>query len=333
MNTRNVFSFIITFIILSVSAQQSDIDIINNYLDDNIEKFSYQTKDINEIFIKDKIDSNNSFISLYVQQRFNGIDIFNAISTVAINNNKVVSFVNRFQPLIDTKINVKEPSITAREAIISAVNNLDLGPIKDITLIEEVENYFTYSAPEISKENINAKLAYFPMPDSTLRLAWDFSILTLNKKNWYSIRIDAINGLLINCEFDSKEELNSQSNINVSRSVSSVDDGSSYRVFALPTESPNHGSYELVNEPANEIASPFGWHDINGVIGPEYTITRGNNVWAREDIEGDGGMSGTDYSPDGGESLTFDFELNFDQPPVGYQDASITNLFYINNIY
>ncbi|MBT3560299.1 MAG: T9SS type A sorting domain-containing protein [Flavobacteriaceae bacterium] len=45
MNTRSIFSFIITFIILSVSAQQSDI--INNYLDDNIEKFSYQTKDIN----------------------------------------------------------------------------------------------------------------------------------------------------------------------------------------------------------------------------------------------------------------------------------------------
>ena len=43
MNTRSIFSFII----LSVSAQQSDIDIINNYLDDNIEKFSYQTKDIN----------------------------------------------------------------------------------------------------------------------------------------------------------------------------------------------------------------------------------------------------------------------------------------------
>ena len=104
MNTRSIFSFIITFIILSVSAQQSDIDIINNYLDDNIEKFSYQTKDINEIFIKDKIDSNNSFISLYVQQKFNGIDIFNAISTVAINNNKVVSFANRFQSLINNKI-------------------------------------------------------------------------------------------------------------------------------------------------------------------------------------------------------------------------------------
>ena len=26
-------------------------------------------------------------------------------------------------------------------------------------------------------------------------------------------------------------------------------------------------------------ASPFGWHDINGVAGPEYTITRGNNVY------------------------------------------------------
>jgi hypothetical protein len=90
MCTRNVFLFIITFIILSVSAQQSDMDIINNYLDDNIEKFSYQTKDINEIFIKDKIDSNNSFISLYVQQRFNGIYILNINNSQFETNYKII---------------------------------------------------------------------------------------------------------------------------------------------------------------------------------------------------------------------------------------------------
>ena len=58
-----------------------------------------------------------------------------------------------------------------------------------------------------------------------------------------------------------------------------------YNVFALPIESPAHGPRTLVVEPGNNIASPFGWHDTDGVPGDEYTITRGNNVHAYEDIQ------------------------------------------------
>jgi hypothetical protein len=84
-----------------------------------------------------------------------------------------------------------------------------------------------------------------------------------------------------------------------------------------------------LSEPSNDLASPYGWHDTDGIDGPEYTITRGNNVWAREDIDGQGGQG---YSPDGTTELNFDFELDFDQDPIGYQNASLTNLFYINNM-
>ena len=339
MNTRNSLLFIITFFVLSAFSQQDDLAIINNYLENNIEKFSFKTNDINDIVINDRVDSESKFTSIYVQQRINGIDIFNAISTATIKDNSVANFANRFLPLIENKINVTGPSIAPVDAIISAANKLNLGLTKDLTLIEESENHFKYIAPSISIDDINAKLVYYPMPDSSLKLAWDFSILTLDNKNWYSIRVDAIDGKIINindwiinCEFDSTEQKNNYTDFDFSESSKSVQDGSSYRVFALPAESPNHGPYELVSEPANDISSPFGWHDTDGVTGAEHTITRGNNVWAREDTEGDGGMSGVDYSPDGGESLTFDFDLNFDQPPAGYQDASITNLFYLNNV-
>ena len=339
MNTRNSLLFIITFFVLSAFSQQDDLAIINNYLENNIEKFSFKTNDINDIVINDRVDSESKFTSIYVQQRINGIDIFNAISTATIKDNSVANFANRFLPLIENKINVTGPSIAPVDAIISAANKLNLGLTKDLTLIEESENHFKYIAPSISTDDINAKLVYYPMPDSSLKLAWDFSILTLDNKNWYSIRVDAVDGKIINindwiinCEFDSKEQKNNYTDFNFLESSKSVQDGSSYRVFALPAESPNHGPYELVSEPANDISSPFGWHDTDGVTGAEHTITRGNNVWAREDTEGDGGMSGVDYSPDGGESLTFDFDLNFDQPPAGYQDASITNLFYLNNV-
>ena len=77
MNTRNLLLFIITFFVLSVFSQQDDLDIINNYLENNIEKFSFKTNDINDIVINDRVDSESKFTSIYVQQRINGIDIFN----------------------------------------------------------------------------------------------------------------------------------------------------------------------------------------------------------------------------------------------------------------
>ena len=62
-----------------------------------------------------------------------------------------------------------------------------------------------------------------------------------------------------------------------------VNDGSSYRVFAFPTESLNDADRTLVNNPADSNASPFGWHDTDGVAGPEFTTTQGNNVHAYMD--------------------------------------------------
>ena len=55
-------------------------------------------------------------------------------------------------------------------------------------------------------------------------------------------------------------------------------DNARYRVFPIPFESPSDGDRVLVQNPADPSASPFGWHDTNGVAGPEFTVTRGNNV-------------------------------------------------------
>ena len=54
-----------------------------------------------------------------------------------------------------------------------------------------------------------------------------------------------------------------------------VADGSSYSVLAFPTESPNDASRQVVTNPADSIASPFGWHDTNGAVGAEFTTTQG----------------------------------------------------------
>ena len=76
----------------------------------------------------------------------------------------------------------------------------------------------------------------------------------------------------------------------------------------MPVESPNHGSRTIETNPENLIASPFGWHDTDGINGAEHTITRGNNVWSQDDINGN---NGTGESADGGDELNFDFEYDF----------------------
>ena len=61
----------------------------------------------------------------------------------------------------------------------------------------------------------------------------------------------------------------------------------SYNVFALPVESPIHGPQSLIGDPAIPESSPYGWHDTDGISGPNFTITRGNNVWAYIDRDDD----------------------------------------------
>ena len=89
-----------------------------------------------------------------------------------------------------------------------------------------------------------------------------------NSPDWWEINIDAVTGA----------ELSRFNYTNYD----------SYRVFAQPLENPDDGvglpgSHPVVNNPANALASPFGWHDTNGQTGAEFTDTRGNNVNAQED--------------------------------------------------
>ncbi len=109
----------------------------------------------------------------------------------------------------------------------------------------------------------------------------------------------------------------------------------SYRVFPLPYESPTApgATHTLVSDPDDSTASPFGWHDTNGVIGAELTTTEGNNVHAYTDTNGDNNPD-PGSSPDGGAGLLFDFAFDPSQPPPNGTNpqAAVVNLFYWTNV-
>ncbi len=124
------------------------------------------------------------------------------------------------------------------------------------------------------------------------------------------------------------------------RAGSTCDGGSGaddYCVYPLPVEAPHFTTplppadgRAMVTAPWLDAAgaSPFGWHDTDGQGGAEFTITRGNNVYA---LDGD---EDPEFSPDGGASLVFNFPIgNVDgDDPDTYKAASITQVFYWLNL-
>lgn len=110
-------------------------------------------------------------------------------------------------------------------------------------------------------------------------------------------------------------------------------DPATYRMYPPPVESPNHtlpappaDARILVVDPADPLASPFGWHDTDGSPGAEHTTTRGNNVSAYADVDADNGPSEGE-APEGGAALLFDFALDLTAAPASYREAAVVNLF------
>ena len=338
--------YLIAFMMFGFASAQDFTAIVKADLSSNASKLNLQPKDVNDIFVSSQSFSKSMQLhTVYVSQRYQGIEVFGSSSPFAVKDGKVISKALSFKSNMSQIINTTTPVLSKTDAIKKAAAAFGLETPSGLTVLEDISSKKTvYSNGNISAENIPVQLVFQPS-DKNLKLAWDLSILLKDGSHWYSVRVDAVNGeilatndWIVSCSFGDKPHTHN-SEIIATHSVlenagilqpRNFVDGSKYRVFPIPAESPNHATAALVSEPANVTASPFGWHDVNGVAGAEFTITRGNNVYAQDDINNNNGNDG--FSPDGGASLNFDFPFNFDTRPVNMLDAVTTNLFYMNNI-
>lgn len=287
--------------------------------------------------------------NVYVIQKYNNVPIFNAIGVFAIRDQNVLHFTNSFETNLKDKVNGVSANISPAEAIYSAANQLGLESPTNLNVINtRSSSHFLFNTGDISFEDIPVKLVYQKVAETgQLHLAWDLSIHAKNSEDWWSVRVDAQSGEIISrhnwtltCSqnHEHQTKVPTESNIQFQakklaetayQNFTGTTDGAQYNVFPFPVESPNHGVRSLEVDPADENASPFGWHDTDGIAGAEFTITRGNNVWAQEDRAGTNAVG---HAPDGGDDLIFDFALDLNAPPATYEDAAITNLFYWNNV-
>ncbi|HEY7874697.1 MAG TPA: M36 family metallopeptidase [Actinomycetota bacterium] len=272
---------------------------------------------VNDIYTSD----HNDVTHVYLRQLVKGQEAIGAEATVNIQNGVVVYSGSHF---IDPKEATGEQLIDGGTALTAAVA------------------YMKADNPRITTPPF---LVYRVLRNHTARLAYDMEIQTDDE--WWNVSVDAESGRilerysLIDSEgvgeiaartARSEDAETAQALLDPILPPQQANDGSSYNVYAMPLESPNDGDRVVVQNPADRTASPFGWHDTNGIAGPEFTITRGNNVSAYADTADDEAPDPASQ-PDGGRGLDFDHPIqSFDATPAIYRDAAVDNLFYWNNV-
>lgn len=321
---------------------------IQTYLNANLTKLELTSADVNDWIIESEATSESTNIhNYYLKQRYQGIEIFNAVANVWVKNDEVINIHSQFVPNISTKINTTTPTLSVLEGLFSAKNLLNITSPNTNTILETKE-FKNFRISNNTEDEISAELVYQLTQDNQLRLAWDYVIDIPGHQHLWHVRIDALDGkllekndMVISCSFGENHNHSascspikeSAASLNLFKETTSslleVQSGS-YRVIPFNYESPNHIARQLITNPHNVEASPYGWHDTNGVVGNEYTITRGNNVQAQDDLDGN---NGTGTSPSGGLTLSFDFPYGgTNTQPSTYLNAAITNLFYMNNM-
>ena len=271
------------------------IDIAVDHVQDDPEALGVTEEDVAELVVSSAYRSqHNRVVHVNLRQFHEGDPVGNSHVTVNVAGDGSVLFVGH--NLESVSEDDGDVALDALAAVRAAAEALGLDP-NGLRILSRRGGVFgdaVVSRGGISHEPIPAALVWEPTEDG-LRMAWDLIIDDVSAAHLWNVAVDAETGELLRTydwtDHDSYAGLTSalarsqitSGNPEFLEPLNPVNDGSSYRVYQAPTESPNDYDRRLVTNPAEEIASPFGWHDTDGVAGPEFTITRGNNVHAYTD--------------------------------------------------
>jgi extracellular elastinolytic metalloproteinase len=328
--------------------------------------FGLTADDIAEFAISSAYTTEHLHIThVYLEQRYLDIPVYTGILNLNLAGDNLVSFGNRWITDLKSKAPSPTPDISAQSAVQRSAANLGYN-YPDAVEVSKKKNKLgqytkvIFEPGSLAHDSIVTELVWLQRNEKEVLLCWKVEIAEINNENVWDILIDAHTGAYIkkdnqtqHCSFPlptgnfEKQDQNFQNNQNFQNKNQNLQDyrivnpvmpespvmvtpDSSYNVFPMPIESPNHGPRSIVTRPWTNAGSgnhaiTLGWHN-NGTT--NYTTTRGNNVYAYEDINHDNNPG---YSPD-------TFNLRFDYPftpaldPTVNLASCITNLFYWNNL-
>lgn len=364
LHHHNFSILFVLFLIFSSSNLHAQTEIITakQYLMKNTTKLKLVDSDINEMTVSSAyLSPTTGWYHVYFNQNYQSVEVYNSMINLVLQKNQVQHTVSNFVQNIASKVstaNFKNLSLSPLQAFQKATSHLkleasDVSKIKE-TISTKLQNGIikkaTFEDTNLSDENIEVTLYWLPVEvqvgekmQSNLKLSWNVKLLTKDKQNSWSIHVDALSGEIlrqkdevIHCNFGTPNHLiTPHICVDETRSndAQKIVVANNYNVFDIPIESPNHGSRTLVSSPYTRFVptgtgpgTTNGWHN-DGTT--DYTTTRGNNVYAKEDVANTNGTGASPSSP----ILEFNHPYTFGiNTATGNQNGAITNLFYWNNL-
>jgi extracellular elastinolytic metalloproteinase len=309
---------------LTTAQPGKPLEIAEKFFSGNSTSFGVAQNDLTYRITSSMISEQTGATHVFLQQTVNGLDVLNAVANINVaSNGAVVSAYSSFVATMSTAA-AASSNLSAAQALTSFVSyvGLDLSSGVSSTSYSSANvpasvirfgdaDVTLLSAPGVSRQAIPAQPVYIPVKTG-LELGWRLNVQMDDGSHWFDAAVSAVDGGV--------------------KGIVDWVSGASYRVFVRPKESPSDGGRTYHVDPQNTVASPFGWHDTNGVAGAEFTTTQGNNVTAYTDTDANN-VPDPGSLPDGGAGLVFDFPLMLaTQQPADYRPAAVTNLFYWNNI-
>ncbi|MBI1306070.1 MAG: T9SS type A sorting domain-containing protein [Bacteroidetes bacterium] len=313
--------------------QKDNLNPIKIFLQEHLTDLHLKSTDVQNLEITDQHLDKTGIQFLYIRQQLAGRPVFPGVATLAMKGDSVVHIASRLIANLSYYSTEFKSTPNDIQSVLHEWNH----SFPDSLNVISSGSYQWRIVDEKSAEYPIEISQGFQISDEKLIPAYRVFWVTKGASHSYEIFINAGTSeiisaidLVVSCSFDNKPANNVgllvTPNVNLTEQTQATE---SYNVFPWPVESPNHGNRSVVTSPADNASSPFGWHDDNGAAGAEYTITRGNNVWARDDKDNnDTGGS----SPDGGSSLTFNAPFDINNSATLELDAATINLFYWNNL-
>lgn len=334
------------------------LQIAMQYVQSHGAAYGLSSTDLSELRVVDRYTTaHNGVTHIVLRQQLGGIDVFQGdIAVNVARDGSIINVHNAAIPQLAKRVNTRTPKLSAQASLVQAATTLGLhssslqgappDPVQS-RAAKGVEQASEFVAAAYSVDPIPVHLIYQPLEDGSVVLAWNMVLRLPDGQSWLDVRTDATTGEIVSQvdwssasghvhEDGQTGGVAAPARVELPKETVAAPalaaDGASYLVYPFDVARPDVGTRTLVTNPADPVASPYGWHDTDGVDGAEYTITRGNNTFTYADITTPNGYNAGDVTVDGGPSLTFTPALDFNQYPSTYRDASITQLFYTTNM-
>ena len=336
------------FLVAQTIAQKEAASL---FLQENYEELGLTKADVTDVVITDLYQTkHNGMTHVYFAQTHNGVQVHNGLFNITVKaDNSIMHHGNRFVYDLQSKVTSDKNSLTASEAVMAVADNLGVSLASAPVATKSSDNISVFNVSDLGSGNINVQPRIYKVNEVDYRLAHKVDLMQAGSVDSWIMHIDANTGEVIGKQnmtlkctiapgayhnhtrgcYGHAEQTTKAVQKTKSVAAALRGDGSSYNALGLPIESPVHGSFAQIEDPSLEIASPYGWHDVDGVEGAEFNYTRGNNVHAFEDSAQQGVSIGNE--PDGGDDLQFTFPYDANLNAFDNMEADVTNTFYATN--